>query len=71
MKLLTDHSCYTDMQLIRSKIDLNGYCQPRNNSHQDEAKKFRAINTFRTFVMNEHTVAMFDKVQPGKDLYRK
>ena len=37
----------------------------------DETKIFFAINLFRTFVMNEHTVAMFDKVQPEKDLYRK
>jgi len=37
----------------------------------DKANIFCAINLFRTFVMNEHTVAMFDKVQPEKDLYRK
>ena len=37
----------------------------------DETKIFFAINLFRTFVMNEHIVAMFDKVQLEKDLYRR
>jgi len=34
----------------------------------DEAQLIFVINTF---AMNEHTVAMFDKVQRGKDLYKK